>query len=268
MIKIHPTAIIDHRAEIEDGVEIGPYTIIGPGVKIGAETKIGPHVVIERDTLIGRRNRIFAFVVIGTEAQHLAYKGEPSRVEIGDENIIREFVTIHRGTAIDEFITRVGSRCMVMAYVHIAHDCQIGDGVIIASGASLAGHVRIGKGVFLGGLTGVHQFCRIGEYAFVGAFSGVGKDVPPYVKVFGIPAGIYDLNLIGLRRAGFGSEVIKALRKALKIYLASSGILSEIIKEIEDQVDLFPEVQKFVEFIRKPSRQGLIKKRVSKEESL
>ncbi len=268
MIKIHPTAIVDPGAEIEDGVEIGPYTIIGPGVKIGKETKIGPHVVIERDTFIGRRNKIFAFVAIGAEAQHLAYKGEPSRVEIGDENIIREFVTIHRGTAIDECVTRVGNRCMLMAYVHIAHDCQIGDQVIMASYASLAGHVRVGNGVFFGGRVGVHQFCRIGDYAFIGAFSGVNKDIPPYVKVFGAPAGIYDLNLIGLRRAGFDSEAIKALRKALKIYLSSPNILSEIIKEIETQVELFPEVQKFLEFIRSPSRQGLIKKRVSKEEGL
>ena len=266
MIKIHPTAIVDPKAELEEGVEIGPYSVIGPGVKIGAETKIGPHVVIERDTIIGRRNKIFQFVAIGAEAQHLAYKGEPTRVEIGDENVIREFVTIHRGTALDQSVTRIGHRCFLMAYVHIAHDCQIGDQVIMASGAALAGHVRVGKGVFFGGQVGVHQFCRIGDYAFIGALSGIDKDVPPYVKVFGIPAGIYDLNLIGLRRAGFKTETIKALRQALKIFLSSPGTLTEIAAEIESRLGPSPEVQNFVAFIRNPSKQGVMKKRVQKGE--
>ncbi len=261
MRKIHPTAVIDPTAEIEEGVEIGPYTVIGPRVFIGEGTRIGAHVIIEKDTRIGRRNLINHHAIIGADPQHLAFKGEDSRVEIGDENVIREFVTIHRGTALDESLTRIGNRCLLMAYVHIAHDCFLGDEVIMANGATLGGHVRVGHRVVFGGLSAVHQFCRIGSYAFVSAMSGVDKDVPPFVKVFGIPAKIQGVNLVGLRRAGFDKESIRRISQALGIFLDGPGRISETIEELRDAFPDDPHVGEFIRFIENPSRQGIMRRK-------
>ncbi|MBX6423928.1 acyl-ACP--UDP-N-acetylglucosamine O-acyltransferase [Thermosulfurimonas sp. F29] len=261
MRRIHPTAVIDPSAEIEDGVEIGPYAIIGPRVFVGEGTRIGAHVVIERDTRIGKGNLINHHAVIGADPQHLAYRGEESRVEIGDENIIREFVTIHRGTALDQRLTRIGNRCLLMAYVHIAHDCFLGDEVIMANGATLGGHVRVGDRVVFGGLSAVHQFCRIGSYAFVSAMSGVDKDVPPFVKVFGVPAKIQGLNLVGLRRAGFDRDSIRRISQALGIFLDGPARLSETIEELRDAFPGDPHVGEFIRFIENPSRQGIMRRK-------
>ncbi len=261
MLKIHPTAIVDPSAEIEDGVEIGPYTVIGPRVFIGEGTRIGAHVIIEKNTRIGKNNLIHHHAVIGTDPQHLAYRGEESWVEIGDENVIREFVTIHRGTAIDQRLTRIGNRCLLMAYVHVAHDCFLGDEVIMANGATLGGHVRVGDRVVFGGLSAVHQFCRIGSYAFVSAMSGVDKDVPPFVKVFGIPAKIQGVNLVGLRRAGFGKDAIRRISQALGIFLDGPGRISEVIEELRDAFPDDPHVADFIRFIENPSRQGIMRRK-------
>ena len=261
MPKIHPTAIIHPSAEIEEGVEIGPYTFIGPKVYIGRETKIGSHVVIEKNTRIGKRNLINHHAVIGTDPQHVAFKGEESWVEIGDENVIREFVTIHRGTAIDRCLTRIGNRCLLMAYVHIAHDCMLQDEIIMANNATLGGHVQVGSKVVFGGFSAVHQFCRIGPYAFVSAMSGVDKDVPPFVKVFGIPAKIQGVNLVGLRRAGFDKKSIRNISQALGIFLGGPAKIRETIEELRDAFPGDPHVQAFIEFISQPSRQGVMRRK-------
>ncbi|QJA06689.1 acyl-ACP--UDP-N-acetylglucosamine O-acyltransferase [Thermosulfurimonas marina] len=261
MPKIHPTAIVDPSAEIEEGVEIGPYAVIGPQVYIGRGTRIGAHVVIEKNVRLGRNNLVNHHAILGADPQHLSYKGEKTWVEIGDENVIREFVTIHRGTALDQGLTRIGNRCLLMAYVHIAHDCFLGNEIIMANGATLGGHVRVGDRVVFGGLSAVHQFCRIGAYAFVSGMSGVDKDVPPFVKVFGIPAKIQGVNLVGLRRAGFEKEAIRRISQALGIFLDGPGRISEVIEELRDAFPGDPHVEEFVRFLENPSRQGIMRRK-------
>ncbi len=260
-MKIHPTAVVDPSAEIEEGVEVGPYAVIGPGVKIGSGSRVGPHAVIEKNTIIGKNNFIGPHVVIGADPQHLAYKGEETWVEIGDENLIREFVTIHRGTALDQRITKIGNRCMLMAYVHIAHDCVLGDEVIMANNATLGGHVRVGNRVVFGGFSAVHQYCRIGSYAFVSAMSGVDKDVPPFVKVFGIPAKIQGVNLVGLRRAGFKKEEIRHISQALGIFLDGPATIKETIEELKMAFPEDPLVREFVEFVSQKSHRGIMRRK-------
>jgi len=261
MKKIHPTAIIDPSAEIEEGVEVGPYAVIGPKVFIGQGTRIGAQVIIEKNTRIGKGNLINHHAIIGADPQHLAYRGEETWVEIGNGNVIREFVTIHRGTALDQGLTRIGNHCLIMAYVHIAHDCWLGNEIIMANGATLGGHVRVGDRVVFGGLSAVHQFCRIGAYAFVSAMSGVDKDVPPFVKVFGIPAKIQGVNLIGLRRAGFEKETIRHISQALGIFLDGPGKISEVLEELRDAFPGDPYVEEFVRFLESPSRQGIMRRK-------
>ncbi len=257
---IHPTAQVHPEARLAPDVEVGPFCIVGPEVEIGPATRLIAHVILDGKVRLGARNVLYPFVTIGLPPQHLAYKGEPTRVEIGDENIFREYVSVHRGISLDQGVTRIGNRCFLMAYVHIAHDCILENEVIMASGAMLAGHVRVGERVFFGGQSGVHQFVRIGKNAFVGAHSGVDKDVPPFVKVFGQPAGIYDLNLIGLRRAGFSGKSLKILRQALRLYLEAST-LAEAIASLEREFSDVKEVEIFLEFLKEKSRQGLMRKR-------
>ena len=258
MTEIHPQAIVHPKAEIDEGVQIGPGVVIGPEVKIGRGTKIGPHTVIEGEVTIGQGNEIGPFVCIGHAPQHLLYKGEPTRVEIGDENVIREYVSIHRGTMLDQGVTRIGNRCYLMAYSHVGHDCDLADEVILTNTVQLGGHVRVGFGAIFGGGAMVHQFCRIGELAFVSGMSGTDKDIPPYVRVFGIRAKIYGLNLVGLKRRGVPMESLRALKKALRIYL-HHGTLAEAIREIEETVPQLPEVQKFVAFLKAPSKRGVVR---------
>ncbi len=261
MLKIHPSAIIDKKAELEDEVEIGPNVYIGPKVSIEKGTIIKANSYIESHTKIGKYNQIGPFAVIGTPPQHLAYKGEETYVEIGDNNVIREFVTIHRGTPKDLGITKIGNNCMLMSYVHIAHDCQVGDYVIMSNNATLGGHVKVHNFVVFGGFSAAHQFCRIGSYAFIGGMSGVDKDVPPYVKVFGIPAKIQGLNLVGLRRAGMKKEDIRKISQALGIFLDGPSTMKEVIQELKDIFGDDPLVAKLIEFLEHPSSQGLMRRK-------
>jgi UDP-N-acetylglucosamine acyltransferase len=261
MANIHPTAFVDKQAELDEDVVVSAFAYIGPKVYIGKGTIIKPHTYIEENTKIGENNIIGPYAVIGTPPQHLEYKGEETWVEIGDGNIIREFATIHRGTAKDQGLTKIGNNCMLMSYVHIAHDCFVEDNVIMANGATLGGHVRIGKRVVMGGFSAVHQFCRIGAYAFIGAMSGVDKDVPPFVKVFGIPAKIQGLNLVGLRRAGFTKEDIRKLSQALGIFLDGPATLKEVIVELKDVFGDDPLIAELITFLEKPSRQGIMRRK-------
>jgi len=255
---IHPTAIVNKNAQISQDVAIGPYSIIGPNVTIGAGSTIGPHVVIDGHTTIGEGVKIFQFASIGAAPQDLKYKNEPSRVEIGNNTIIREFVTVHRGTAHGRGVTTIGHDCMLMAYCHVAHDCEVGNQVIMANGATLGGHVSIGNHVVIGGLTAIHQFCRVGGFAFLGGMSGVDKDIPPYVKYWGARGKIYGLNLVGLRRNGFSREVIDAVKTAYRIVfhrLVNEGVtLTTALNEAMEKVGHIPEVQLFLNFIASSQR--------------
>ncbi|HDD35461.1 MAG TPA: acyl-ACP--UDP-N-acetylglucosamine O-acyltransferase [Candidatus Desulfofervidus auxilii] len=251
---IHPTAIIDNSAEIAKNVVIGPYSIIGPKVFIGEGTVLGSHVVVHSHTKIGKNCKIFSFASIGAPPQDLKYKGEETWVEIGDYNIIREYVTINRGTK-ERGITSIGNHSLIMAYAHIAHDCKIGNHVILANVATLGGHVEVDDHAIVGGIVGVHQFIRIGAYCIIGGASAVVKDIPPYVMAVGNRAKLYGLNVVGLRRHGFKEEVIKALKKAYKVLIRSPITLKEAIKRVkEDKIFFYPEVAYFVKFIEKSER--------------
>jgi len=213
MAQIHPTAIVDPKAELAADVAIGAYTLIGPDVTIGAGTTVGPHVVIEGRTRIGRNNRIWQFASLGAAPQDKKYAGEPTELHIGDGNTIREFCTLNRGTAQDAGVTRVGDDNWIMAYVHLAHDVQLGSHTILANSATLAGHVHIGDWVIVGGLTGVHQFCKIGAHAMTGFQSHVSQDIPPFMMAAGNPLSIAGFNVEGLRRRGFSKERIGQIKQ-------------------------------------------------------
>ena len=256
---IHPTAQVASESRLAEGVKIGPFCVIGPEVEIGPGTEIGPYTLIEGATRIGARNLIGPHVTLGAAPQHLAYRGEPTRLEIGDENVIREYVSIHRGTVLDQGVTRVGHRCYLMAYAHVGHDCELEDEVILTNGVQLGGHVRVGFGAVLGGGVFVHQFCRVGELSFVAGMSGVDKDVPPFLRVFGAPAGIVGLNLVGLKRRGVEEEEIRLLGRLLKLYL-SAATLKEAVSGIE-KLGESPFVRRFLAFIKAPSSRGLMRKR-------
>ena len=213
MAQVHATAIVDAGAELAAGVTVGPYAVIGAGVQLGQGTTVGAHAVIDGPTRIGRDNRIFAHACLGGAPQDMKYRGEPTELEIGDRNTIREFCTFNRGTAQDAGVTRVGNDNWIMAYVHIAHDVQVGNRTILANNATLAGHVHIGDWVIVGGLTGVHQFCKIGAHAMTGFQSHVSQDVPPFMMVSGNPLGVHGFNVEGLRRRGFSRERIAQVRQ-------------------------------------------------------
>ncbi|MDW8468847.1 MAG: acyl-ACP--UDP-N-acetylglucosamine O-acyltransferase [Burkholderiales bacterium] len=246
---IHPTAIVAPQARLAADVTVGPYTIIGPGVEIGAGTWIGPHVVIEGRTRIGRRNRIHAFASIGGPPQDKKYAGEDTAVEIGDDNTIREYVTINRGTAYDAGVTRVGDDNWIMAYVHFAHDCQIGSHTVFANACELAGHVRVGDWAVLGATTLVHQFVRIGAHSFTGMGTYLDRDLPPYVRAAGNMARPYGINSVGLRRRGFAEETIAALKRAYRTLYRSGLALADARRELEAQAREHPEVRALVEFL-------------------
>lgn len=227
MAFIHPTAIVDPKAQLDDSVEVGAYSIIGPNVKIGARTKIGPHVVISGNTIIGCDNVFFQFSSIGGAPQDKKYAGEDTRLEIGDRNLIREFCTFNLGTAQDAGVTRIGSDNWLLAYVHIAHDCTVGNNTIFSNNASLAGHVHVGDWVIMSGFAAVHQFCKIGEHAFVGMTTSLTQDVPPFVLVSGNPATTHGINIEGLKRRGFNRQQIGDLRNAYKLIYKSGLTLEE-----------------------------------------
>jgi UDP-N-acetylglucosamine acyltransferase len=226
MATIHPTAIVESGAQLDDSVSIGAYAIVRGQVRIGAGTSIGPHSVIEGRTTIGRDNRIFQFTSIGADPQDKKYAGEPTELHIGDRNTIREFCTFNTGTAQDTGVTRIGSDNWIMAYVHIAHDCQVGSDIILANNATLAGHVQLGDHVFIGGLTGVHQFVKIGAHAMAGFSSAVTQDVPPFMTVDGNPLAMRGLNAVGLRRRGFDAERLAAVKQMHRL-LYRSGLTFE-----------------------------------------
>ena len=247
--RIHPTAIVHRKAELGKGVEVGPYAIIGENVRIGDGTVIGPYVVIEGWTTIGRNNRIHAGAYLGGPPQDLRFKGERSFLVIGDNNIIREYVTIHRASGEDRE-TQVGSNCMLMAFVHIGHNCVIGDGVVMANWVGVSGHAVIEDEVVIGGMVGIHQFVRIGKMAMVGGMSKVVQDVPPFMLADGRPAKVYGLNIVGLTRHGVPPEVREALKKCYKLVYRSSLTLKEAIERIEAEVEPFEEVKYLLEFLK------------------
>jgi UDP-N-acetylglucosamine acyltransferase len=251
---IHTTAIVSPDANIGDGVSIGAYSIIGEDVTIGKGTWIGPHVVIDPHAIIGPDCRIFQFAAIGAIPQDLKFGGEKSFVKIGSHVTIREFVTIHRGTKSGNGITEVGDKSFLMAYTHVAHDCHIGKMVVLANNTTLAGHITIGDHATVGGLVAIHQFVRIGDYAFVGGKSAVVKDVPPYVIAAGDRAILHGLNRVGLKRHGFSDQSLSALKKTYRIVFRYGLTLNEAIQRVHAQVEMVPEVETFIEFIKASSR--------------
>lgn len=252
--RIHPSAIIDPSAIIADGVEIGPFCVIGANVEIGEGTIVGAHCVIEGHTRIGRHNRIHPHSVIGGEPQDKKYANEPTRLEIGDHNTIREFVTINRGTVQDDGLTRIGDHNWIMAYVHVAHDCKVGNHTIFANAASLAGHVRVDDYVILGGFTLVHQFCQIGAHAFTSMGSIVNRDVPPYVMVAGNFAEPKGINSEGLKRRGYDADRIMSIRRAYKTLYKAGLPLAEARDQLANAAHSAPDVRLMLEFIDRSER--------------
>ncbi len=254
MSLIDPRAIIDPQAKLADDVEVGPWSIIGPDVEIGAGTVIGPHVVIKGPTVIGQHNRIFQFSSVGEDTPDLKYKGEATRLVIGDHNTIREGVTIHRGTVQDRSETTIGNHNLLMAYVHVGHDSVIGNHCILVNNTALAGHVWVDDWAILSGFTLVHQFCRIGAHSFSGMGTAIGKDVPAYVTVMGAPAEARSMNFEGLRRRGFSAEACAALRKAYKVVYRQGLTVDQALEALQAVEAEFPEVQVFTDSIRASTR--------------
>jgi len=236
MSLIHATAIVDPKAQLAENVELGPYCVIGPNVKIGAGSKIGSHTVIEGHTTIGKDNHIASFAAVGGPPQDMKYRGEPTQLLIGDRNTIREFTTIHTGTAQDVGITRIGNDNWIMAYVHIAHDCQIGNHTIFSSNAQIAGHVQVNDWAIMGGMSGVHQFVRIGQHVMLGGASALVQDIPPFVIAAGDKATPHGINVEGLKRRGFSTETISALRQAYKILYKDGLSFEEAKTELQKMV--------------------------------
>ncbi len=255
---IHPTAVVDPQAVISSDAEIGPYAIIGPNVEIGAGTRVGPHVVITGHTLIGSRNTIYQFTSIGEAPQDKKYCREPTRLEIGDDNTIREFCTLNRGTVQDNGVTKIGSHNWIMAYVHVAHDCQIGNQTIFANNAQLAGHVHVGDHAILGGFTVVHQFCRIGAHSITAMGTILLQDLPPFVTASGNSASPHGINSEGLKRRGFSAKALAAVKGAYKTLYKSGLSLEEARLRIAEQSSSQPELQVLADFLAKPGR-GVIR---------
>ncbi len=260
-MSIHPTAVIDPKAELDSTVEIGPYAVIEAGVKIGAGTKVEAHAVVAGPTTIGERNYIGSFATVGGAPQDLSYKGEPTELIIGNDNQIREYASIHRGTPSGTGKTIIGNSNLLMAYIHIAHDCRLGNDIILANVATLAGHVEVGDRASIGGLVAVHQFCRIGSYSYVGGLSGLSLDVPPYVILVGTRnrTRISGVNKIGLKRNGFSRDTINEIDAAFRIIFRSPNLLMKDAIEVAlQQFPNSPEVQMLVQFF-KDSKRGVVK---------
>lgn len=255
---IHPLAIVDPGAKIGKDVEIGAFSIIGPDVEIGKGTWIGPHVVINGSTRIGGDNRIYQFSSLGEAPQHLGYKGEPTRLEIGDRNVIREYCTFNRGTVASGGVTQIGHDNFIMAYCHVAHDCHVGNHTIFANGTSLAGHVSVEDCVIFGGFTMIHQFCRVGAYTMTGINTVTFKDIPPYLLVAGNTAVPHGLNVRGLRRRNFSEESVDALRRAYKLVYKSGLSLAEAVEQLGQLAEKNPEVGRFLGFIQQ-SKRGIVR---------
>jgi UDP-N-acetylglucosamine acyltransferase len=252
--RIHPTALVDPKAEIDSSVDIGPFCVIKGAVKIMKGTKLLSHVIVEGSTEIRENCTIHPFTSLGLPPQDLKYKGENTRLVIGSNNIIREYVSIHRASVGGDGITVIGNNNFLMAYVHVAHDCKIGDNVVLANAATLAGHVLIEDNAVVGGLVAIHQYTRIGSYAMVGGFSGIGQDIPPYMIASGARAKLYGPNTIGLKRHGFSDASINAIKKAYKILFREKRTMKDAIKKVRDEMSAIQEVNHLIEFIEKNKR--------------
>ena len=254
---VHPTAIVSPEAELGPDVEVGPFAIVGPAVTVGARCRIAPRAILEQNVRLGADCRVGIGSILGGPPQDLKYAGEETWVEIGDGTIVREYCTINRGTT-QSRRTSLGKGCLVMTYVHVAHDCHIGDRVILANGVQLAGHVTIDQCATISGLTPVHQFVKIGAYAFVGGMSRVTKDVPPYTKAVGSPMKLYGLNAVGLQRHGFSAEAIAELKKAYRLFFRSGLNISQALDRARTELTQLPEVANFLQFIEESGRGVLV----------
>lgn len=253
--KVHPTALVSPQAELGQGVEIGPFAVIEDQVVVGDETRIDSHVVVNSNVTIGRGNHIYPFAAIGTDPQDLTYQGQETSLVVGDENIIREYVTFHRGSPKGGGVTKVGSQGMFMAYTHVAHDCQVGDHVVMANVATLAGHVQVEDWAAISAMSAVHQFGRVGAHSFVGAVCGVPQDVPPFCMVAGNRAQLYGLNTVGLKRRGFSEETLSDLKQAYRILFRNKGsLMATNLSQVEEELGHVPEVKHLVEFVRASER--------------
>lgn len=246
---IHPTAAVAPDAELGEGVEVGAYAVVGSGVVIGANSRIGPHAVIQGPTRIGADNQVFQFASVGSAPQDKKYKGEPTRLEIGDRNVIRECVTLNRGTTKDQGVTTIGSDNLFMAYSHVAHDCHVGSNCVLANNATLGGHVHLGDWVIMAGLSAIHQFCKVGAHAFIANNAAVTRDVPPYVMAVGQPATAHSVNAEGLKRRGFTPEQIRNLRNAFRVLYRSGLKLADASARLAALAEEQPEVRAIVEFL-------------------
>lgn len=251
--RIHPTALVDSKAELGADVEVGPYAFVGPDCVVGDGCVIQMRAVLEEHVTLGPRVTVGIGTVLGGRPQDLKFQGEVTRVEIGEGTTLREYLTINRGTS-ESFVTSVGKHCFLMSYVHLAHDCHLGDGVIISNGTQLAGHVKVDDRAIISGLCAVHQFAKIGRHAFVGGMSRVSKDIPPFVKAVGNPVKLYGLNTVGLQRSGFPENVVSELKKAYRLFFRSDVNISQALKKAEADLQPFPEVQAFVAFVEESGR--------------
>lgn len=267
MENIHPTAIIDPEAELAEDVSVGPFSIIGPNVKINSGTQIGSHVVIDGHTEIGSNCIISPGAIIGTPPQDLSYKGEPTKVIIGNNTQIREYVTINRASG-EDGVTRIGENCLLMINVHVAHNCQLGDNVIIANTTQLAGYVQVDDYAFISGIVVVHQFVHIGKMAIISGFSGTRQDIPPFSITDGRPAVVRGVNRVGLRRRGFSRDEINNLRKAFRIIWFEKNNMSQSIEKIKNEVNIDDHVQHLIDFIQNSKRGVIIKTQQEEFESL
>ncbi len=254
MTQIDPKAVVDPSADLGEDVTVGPFSVIGPDVQVGAGTHIGAHVVIHGPTRLGRNNRIHPFASVGDAPQDKKYAGEPTLLEVGDDNVIREYVTLNRGTPEGGGVTRLGDRNWIMAYSHVAHDCRLGNDITFANSASLAGHVDVEDHAILGGFSLVHQFCRIGAYAFCGFGSVINRDVLPYTTVSGHMAEPHGVNVVGLRRHGLGPERIRELKRAYKLIFKSGKRLDEALVELREKARENPDLARLVAFIEASNR--------------
>ncbi len=254
----HPTAIIDPKAKLDSGVSIGPYCVIGPQVKISSGTILESHVILKGNTKIGKNNHLFQFSTVGDGSPDKKYKGEPTRLVIGDENQIREGVTIHRGTIQEKGVTKIGNRNLFLAYSHVAHDCEIEDDVVLTNQAALAGAVKVGTGAILAGYAIVHQFCTVGSYSFCAMGSAVNKDIPAFVRVRGNPAKPYGINTVGMKRLGYSPRAIEALRSAYRSTYRKNLTIEEALKEMKPLEAKHKEVKLFSQTVKKSSR-GIVR---------
>lgn len=257
-MRVHPTAIVEEGAVLGENAEIGPWCVVASGARVGADVRLSSHVVLEGDVLIGARTIVRPFCVLGGPPEHLGYKGEPTRLEIGEDCIIREGVTMNRGTAAGGGVTRVGRKCFFMTGAHIAHDCIVGDEVVFANKASIAGHVTIGSYAFFGGLCGVHQFCRIGDYAMIGGCAAVTADVIPYGMAVGNHAALEGLNFVGMKRRGVTREAAHDLRRAYRALFEEPGVFADRLAAVESQFGHRAEVRRVLDFIKADARRAVM----------